>query len=247
MNLVLLVLVIFLSGCNYKSTKSGALILTPTTQSINSFDLIKTNILDAKCLRCHSGASAKAGADLSSYASIMSNPRLVTAGNSATSKLFTEVDSGSMPLGSAALATKEIKSIQDWINSGAPDGEFAANTPVPSIPELPPVPTPPVTPAPQPPIPEPPISTASYSEVQTKIFNQSCLRCHSGESAAANINLESYELLMAGTNAIEPGKATASLVYTDILSGRMPLGGAKITPELTELLKNWIDQGAANN
>ncbi|MBC7465314.1 MAG: hypothetical protein H7256_04925 [Bdellovibrio sp.] len=254
MNALILVLFIFLSACNYKSTKSGALILTPTTQSINSFDLIKANIIDTSCLRCHNGASAKAGVDLSSYASMMANSELITAGNAPTSLFFTEVESGSMPLGAPALTANEVKSIQDWINSGAPNGEFNPNPTTPSIPVI----TPPAAPTPEPaplpvptPAPTPATSApvASYTDVQTKIFNQSCLRCHSGEFPAANVNLTNYELVMANNDpkAIEPGKSADSFIYTEIQSGRMPPRGAKVSPELIEVLKNWIDQGAANN
>lgn len=237
------VFVIILGGCSYHVDK-GSIDGGLSSQKINSFATLKTNIIDPKCLRCH-GATIQGGVDLSTYASIMGKPGLVAIGKPESSLLFTEVADGSMPQGGPHLSASEVAVISDWINAGAPDGDFVSTTPSPiPTPTPTPLPTPNPTPTPTP-VPNP---VASYKEIQTKLFNQSCTRCHSGSGPSGNIDLSSYQKLMGNSKvAIVPGAATKSITYTEITSRSMPPSGTTIDPTLVTLLKNWINAGAINN
>lgn len=233
--ILLAILGLILAGCNLRESDK-ALDLGRSTLEVNSFEFLKTNILDLQCLRCHSSANAKGDVDLSSYGTIMSTPGLVVVGHSSTSTLFTEIESGAMPEDGPALSASDVALIQQWIDSGAPNGDFAQSEP-PSQP-------PPV-------IPEPPQPTpvASYQDIQIKIMNKSCVSCHSGSKPSGRVDLANYQKLMANTRpvVVQPGAADKSLLYTEITSGSMPPKGMKVDPALVALLKTWINDGAKDN
>jgi cytochrome c5 len=241
----LFTVILVMSGCNYQVTKS------PTengvsAQALNSFSALSANIFEPKCAQCHAGSGAAGGVDLSSYAAIMSHSGLIKVGDPSTSLIYTEVASGDMPDSGPALAEAEIKAIQDWIVAGAPNGSFVTSVPTTgSVPiELP---APVTTPAPRP----TPVTTlpsgVSYVDIQQKIFNLSCTRCHSGSRPAKGIDLTSYVSLMANAALVVPGSPSMSRVYTEIASGSMPPRGALVDAKLTAELKAWITQGAKND
>lgn len=234
-----------LSSCNYHVDKASTSDNSGfTAQQINSFATLKANILDTKCARCH-GVTVKGGVDFSNYNSIMNNPTLVVIGHPEESRIYTEVVGGDMPQDAPALSASDIAAISDWIEAGAPNGDFVVNprpTPTPA-----PVPTPTPTPAPIP-TPTPVPAVASYKDVQSQLFDKSCVRCHSGTSPSGRIDLSSYAKTMANSKkAIVAGSPTQSLAYTEITSGSMPPKGVKIDPKLVQLLKDWITGGAKNN
>ena len=178
----------FMSGCNYKvnnaAAESGV-----SAQQLSSFEALRANIFEPKCTQCHSGSGAKGGVDLSSYQSIMSHAGLITAGDPSASLVYTDVASGDMPDGGPALAGNEVKAIQDWIIAGAPNGSFAVSPPSTSpVPIEIPSPAPNPTPVPRPtPVAKPPTGISYVADIQQKIFNQSCTRCHSGPNPSKGI------------------------------------------------------------
>lgn len=218
-----------LAACNFHSGQAGLNLTSPSEPSrtsIASFESIKQNILDPKCLRCHA-ANGDGGVDLSTYNSIKSNPGLVTAGDLQNSRLYTEVATGSMPEGGPILNPDEIAVIENWILAGASDGNIPADPP------------PPVNPLP------PPTTETIYSQIQTKLFNTSCVRCHSSAKPSGKVDLSNYQNLVANKKSvIVPGKPQNSLAYTEIISGSMPPKGKTVDPQLVELLKTWIANGA---
>jgi len=217
-----------IAGCNFQAGQSKLNLTSPTDPSrtsIASFESIKSNILDPKCLRCHA-AGGDGGVDLSSYNSIKDNPGLVTAGDLKNSRLYTEVATGSMPEGGPVLNPDEIAVIENWILAGASDGDTSVNPP-------------PINPPP------PTNSETIYSQIQTKIFNTSCVRCHSSAKPSGKVDLSDYQKLMANKRSvIVPGKPQSSLAYTEIIGGSMPPKGKAVDPQLVELFKNWITNGA---
>lgn len=236
-----LLTIILFSSCSIRTGESMKLNSalgndTQTAEQLTSFKALKANIFDPKCSRCHSSSNTKGGVDLSTYITIMSNPGLIMSGNSVKSLIYTEVQDGSMPQDNPPLSALEVKAIQDWINVGAPDGEFNTSQPT----------TPPAVPLP--PVVTPPVQEVSYKQVQTQIFNQSCVKCHSGLKPSGAINLSSYAELMGNTKkVIISGKAVLGLVFTEIQSGSMPPRGPSVDATLTKLLQDWINQGAKNN
>ena len=89
--------------------------LTPTFQGIMA------NILQPKCLECHSKATSKNhGVILNSYAEIMNaTHELVTPGEPMDSDLYAAVFGGKMPPNKEKLTAEEIDAIRVWILEGA--------------------------------------------------------------------------------------------------------------------------------
>ncbi len=77
-------------------------------------------IFAARCTMCHSGASAPAGLDLSTYAGVMqggSNGVVIVPGDSAGSKLI-QVQIGQH---FANLSLEELELVKQWIDANAPE------------------------------------------------------------------------------------------------------------------------------
>lgn len=72
-------------------------------------------ILDQNCVGCHSGAGAKKGVDLSSYASVS---KYVTPGEPGSSRMLAPVKRGQMPPG-RPLPTESVTKLEAWVKGGA--------------------------------------------------------------------------------------------------------------------------------
>jgi len=44
-----------------------------------------------------------------------------------------------------------------------------------------------------------------------------------------------------------PGNSADSLLVQQLINGKMPKRGAKLTPAQINIISNWIDAGASNN
>ncbi|NBX83527.1 hypothetical protein EBQ90_10680 [bacterium] len=111
------VLALFLGACN-KSPSFAS----PNLSSVPaSFSAIKTGILDAKCVFCHSTTKPKGGVSLSSYDEVMSSPGAVTPFQPHQSQLFWQCYKGYMPEMGPPLSTLELQTLYDWIAYGAPN------------------------------------------------------------------------------------------------------------------------------
>jgi hypothetical protein len=119
-----------------------------------------------------------------------------------------------------------------WIDAGGPINGVSQPTPVPT-PNPPTPPTPPTPPVPPTP---PPVIVLNYENVQREVISPRCLKCHSDAGMNdGDINLETYENVVAVINLIE----------TEIISGSMPRPRTKpLTPEQKDLILKWIALGA---
>ena len=106
---------------------------------------------------------------------------------------------------------------------------------------------------------------ATFTRVQNQVFSTSCAfsGCHGGSSPAQGLNLsagQSYNMIVNVASAqqpsqdrIEPNDSESSYLYLKIvgdpsISGsRMPRGGAPLSQELMDLVRDWIDRGAPND
>jgi hypothetical protein len=105
---------------------------------------------------------------------------------------------------------------------------------------------------------------AIFSAVQQQIFTQSCAfsGCHGGDSPAEGLSLmagDSYDDIVnvrsnqSSLDRIEPGDPDNSYLYLKVtgdnsISGsRMPRGGAALSQDLLDLLRDWIERGAPND
>lgn len=87
------------------------------------FKKVNSQILQTKCVGCHSTASPGGGIDYSSYQKMLSTGSVI-AGNPSASTLLSSVISGSMPVGGARLNVDEINLISAWIVAGAKENEL---------------------------------------------------------------------------------------------------------------------------
>jgi hypothetical protein len=106
---------------------------------------------------------------------------------------------------------------------------------------------------------------ATFTAVQTQIFNPSCAfsGCHGGGSAAAGLSLEQGDAYgeivnvpstqQSTTDRIEPNDPEGSYLYLKVIGdssisgSRMPRGAGPLSQELVDLLRDWIERGAPND
>jgi hypothetical protein len=83
-----------------------------------TFAAIFGNIIQPKCLSCHSGGAPAGGVSLADYNAVSGS---VVAGNPLTSALYNAVTVGNplMPEGGSPLSTAEKNAINTWITNGA--------------------------------------------------------------------------------------------------------------------------------
>lgn len=215
-------------GCNYNDLKNAP----PTNgksdrdafQSVD-FQTVKTKVIDAACIRCHSGAAPKGGVILETYADVFrqaANVRL-------------QVESGAMPPRPPGLSVEQKSLLFAWVDSGAP--ETTVVTPAPA-----PVPGPPAGPGTPPiggpapgPTPTPPVATIpDFETVSREVFIPHCLKCHDNKTQKGDVNLEVYALAKSFTSEI------ALALDTDDMPRRAPA----LPPELKAIVYAWIDGGA---
>ena len=90
----------------------------------------------------------------------------------------------------------------------------------------------------------------SYTNDVRPILETRCARCHMGTFTSADLHIDSYEKLMAGSDngpVIIPGNANESLLVQKILNGEMPKRGPKLTPAEVQIIIDWINAGAGQD
>ncbi len=103
-------------------------------------------------------------------------------------------------------------------------------------------------------IPTPPSETAavgiSFAGEVMPILKNRCVNCHGGQKTEEGLDLTSYDALMAGSEngpVVIPGDADTSLLAQTLFELEMPKRGPKLSPDQTQTIIDWIDQGASNN
>ena len=97
-----------------------------------------------------------------------------------------------------------------------------------------------------------PSATASVSfanDVMPLLQNR-CFNCHGGDQTKEGLSFASFETLMAGSDngpVVVPGDAANSLLAQQLLNGKMPKKGPKLTPAQIQIIIDWINAGALNN
>jgi hypothetical protein len=90
----------------------------------------------------------------------------------------------------------------------------------------------------------------AYADVEA-IFSESCEHCHNEDKAKGGLLVESYEELVAGGDhgtAVIPGDSGASRLVQMIegkLKPRMPYKEDALSASQVDVIRRWIDQGAA--
>ncbi|MCE9647392.1 MAG: c-type cytochrome [Chloroflexi bacterium] len=93
-------------------------------------------------------------------------------------------------------------------------------------------------------------SSVSFSNDVLPIFNNSCVKCHGTEEIKKGLDLRAYDSLMAGSfngSVLTPGNAADSLLIQQLLNGKMPKRGQKLSTEQIQIISDWVNAGALNN
>lgn len=98
----------------------------------------------------------------------------------------------------------------------------------------------------------------TFSDIQSTLFDQNCVSCHSGNFASAGLDLSadvSYNNLVdAASNGsslkrVEPFNSSASYLVRVLEGDNAPLmpPAARLSQAKIDSVKSWIDRGAAND
>ena len=93
-------------------------------------------------------------------------------------------------------------------------------------------------------------SEVSYANDVQPILESRCGKCHMGEFVSEGLHMDTYESLMEGSDhgpVIVPGDAGESLLVQQLVKGKMPKRGPKLTPAQIQIITDWIEAGALNN
>ena len=110
--------------------------------------------------------------------------------------------------------------------------------------------------------------TISYSQEVQPIYDNHCTSCHAAGGFTSIFSGVSFDLTAAHSHddtvgrtssrradlvLVKPGDSANSLLFMKVSSNAppagetMPLVGARLTSNELAILRDWIDQGAANN
>src|SRR5688572_14458023 len=90
----------------------------------------------------------------------------------------------------------------------------------------------------------------NYKDHVLPVLRKHCLNCHNADKASSDLNVATYQTLLAGGasgEAVKPGSPDGSLLYkvvTHQAEPRMPPKGPKIPDSDLAVLKTWIEGGA---
>lgn len=202
-------------------------------------------VLNDRCVVCHSGPGAPVGLQLDSLENLKAgswNGSVAVAGSPAESEIVRRIKGISMPRmpfdGPPWLEDDEIALIEAWIAAGMPEGDVST----------PPGDTGRSVPGPGEPV--------FFADVEP-IFLQRCIKCHSDASTLGappeGLRLTTRELILAGGDrmVVVPGNAEASELVRRVRGQsqpRMPFDGPPfLDDEQIRLIVDWIEQGAKDD
>jgi hypothetical protein len=100
--------------------------------------------------------------------------------------------------------------------------------------------------------------TVTFSTIQTTVFSNNCVSCHSGNFASGGLDLSpnmAYENLVNSESngsplkRVEPFNSSASYLVKVLEGDNAPLmpPGAQLSQAKIDSVKSWIDRGAQND
>lgn len=90
------------------------------------------------------------------------------------------------------------------------------------------------------------VTQPTFASISSNVLVPKCLSCHNNNSAAGGYNVATYDTATAAA-FVTKGNAAVSVLYTDVNSGSMPFGGAKLPNDQILAIRDWINAGALNN
>ena len=88
----------------------------------------------------------------------------------------------------------------------------------------------------------------SFAHEIAPILTRRCFSCHASQVAKGGIDLSSYAATIRSGkrgNIVVPGNADSSTLYTAVADESMPQEDTPLTRQEINLIKQWIDRGAA--
>jgi len=93
-------------------------------------------------------------------------------------------------------------------------------------------------------------ASVSFANDIMPILESRCIQCHGGDQTKKGLDMKTYESLMAGSEngaVVALGDTGNSLLIDQLVQGKMPKKGPKLTPNQVQLITDWINAGAQNN
>lgn len=212
----------------------------------------------AKCGKCHIDQQ-KGGFSLATYNDLMRGStkggRVLVPGGAKGSTIIDLIESGDMPRGGGKVTQQELVFLMRWIEEGAK--LVPANAGATPISQLSSTVSSTETKPTTPPVPKLQVTrptgntTVSFSQDIAPILTARCARCHGRARTRAQLNFNTYELLLRGGDSgpiLTPGKSDASLIIQRIRGeggvNRMPLNAPALSPKTIQTIETWIREGA---
>ena len=95
-----------------------------------------------------------------------------------------------------------------------------------------------------------PKNAVTYKDHVLPVLRKHCLNCHNADKSSSDLNVSTYQALLAGGasgEAVKAGSPDGSLLYkvaAHQAEPRMPPKGPKIPDSDLAVLKTWIESGA---
>lgn len=198
--LSLAILTILIAACgNYQEVynKPGANVNKDSFKTL-SFAAVETLVFQPYCVHCHGNTVAKKNLNLTQYQAALGSK----------DQIMSDVMGNAMPLGEAPVPDDMKSILAAWINAGAP---MTSTIPMPGAGTPPPPPPPPPTPG--------------FDQLQTKVFEPYCSRCHAPMMDAATV------------------KSKIADIQAALASDKMPKDSDPLPPELKKMLNDWVTAG----
>ena len=95
------------------------------------------------------------------------------------------------------------------------------------------------------PIVNPPQLGPNFESLYANIFIPKCIGCHSSVNLKGNYDMSTFAALTSAAE-VTPGNPQASLLYTEVASGKMPPGDPLSSAEI-QSISDWITAGAQDD
>jgi mono/diheme cytochrome c family protein len=240
----------------------SAVLSTTTTATLEPAQIdFQADILplfEQHCLDCHGNEDPEKNLQLTNYKNVMAGSDdgpVIKPGDPQNSYLVELVSKGRMPKRGKKFTPAEVALIAAWVQAGAtekaasprPAGQVAqVNTPQTTITS-----TAALTPTAALSVTQPAVAldpaTIDYKKDVQPIFEQHCLDCHGNEDPEKGLQLTSYKNVLAGSDngpVIKPGAPEDSYLIQQVVKGRMPKRGKKLTSAEITILTAWVQGGA---
>lgn len=155
--------------------------------------------------------------------------------------------------GKSQPATKKPETPQNDDSNGVPTQKpNESATPLASV-TPPAIPTTDITPVatPEPTAsPTPLVVLPLFDDINAKIFQTKCVKCHNSTRSAGQVDLSDYDKIMTSKvfpPLVMPLLPEKSSIYTIVRGGAMPKGSARLEPIEVSAIEKWIAAGAKRN